>query len=116
MQDDTLALAILDAAAGSIEPILLPDGPDGARAFDDLRGNKAFKLDLEACIALPDGREVSETARCSDAIALALHVRADVLVDPGVIDACVPPPMHELSATSSDLESLADAAFGKWKM
>ena len=59
VQDDTLALAVLDAAAGSIEPILLPDGPDGARVFDDLRGNKAFKLDLEACVALPDGRLVA---------------------------------------------------------
>ena len=59
VQDDTLALAVLDAAAGSIEPILLPDSPGGARVFDDLRGNKAFKLDLEACVALPDGRLVA---------------------------------------------------------
>ncbi|HEX6570517.1 MAG TPA: hypothetical protein VF055_00750, partial [Steroidobacteraceae bacterium] len=50
---------VLDAAAGSIEPILLPHSPDGARVFDDLRGNKAFKLDLEACVALPDGRLVA---------------------------------------------------------
>lgn len=59
VQDDTLALAVLDAAAGSIEPILLPGSPDGVRVFDDLRGNKALKLDLEACVALPDGRLVA---------------------------------------------------------
>ncbi len=67
-------------------------------------------------VALADGREVSQTARCSDAIALALHVRAELLVAAGVVDACAPPPMHELRAASSDLESLGDAAFGKWKM
>jgi bifunctional DNase/RNase len=67
-------------------------------------------------ITLADGREVSQTARCSDAIALALHVRAELLVAPGVVDACAPPPAHELPAPNSDLESLAEAAFGKWKM
>jgi hypothetical protein len=59
VQDDTLALAVLDVPAGSIEPVLLPDSPNGARVFDDLRGNKALKLDLEACVALPDGRLVA---------------------------------------------------------
>ena len=27
--------------------------------FDDVRGNKKLKLDLEACIVLPDGRLVA---------------------------------------------------------
>jgi hypothetical protein len=59
LQDDVNALAMLDPATGSVNSILLPAGPDRARVFDDARGNKKFKLDLEASIVLPDGRFVA---------------------------------------------------------
>ena len=59
LQDDVSALAVLDPATGSTYPILLPAGPEGARVFDDERGNKKLKLDLEACVVLPDGRLVA---------------------------------------------------------
>ena len=59
LQDDVSALAVLDPSTGSTYPILLPKGPEGARVFDDERGNKKLKLDLEACIVLPDGRLVA---------------------------------------------------------
>jgi hypothetical protein len=59
VQDDVSALAVLDPATGSTQSILLPAGPNGARVFDDVRGNKKLKLDLEACIVLPDGRLVA---------------------------------------------------------
>ncbi len=59
LQDDVSALAVLDPSTGSTHPILLPTGPDGARVFDDARGNKKFKMDLEACVVLPDGRLVA---------------------------------------------------------
>ena len=59
LQDDVSAFAVLDPSTGSTHPILLPAGPDGARVFDDTRGNKKFKLDLEACVVLPDGRLVA---------------------------------------------------------
>jgi len=59
LQDDVSALAVLDPSTGSTQSILLPAGPNGARVFDDVRGNKKFKLDLEACIVLPDGRLVA---------------------------------------------------------
>jgi hypothetical protein len=59
VQDDVNALAIVDAVTGETRPLLLPAGPDGERMFDDLRGNKALKLDLEACVRLPDGRLVA---------------------------------------------------------
>jgi hypothetical protein len=59
LQDDVSALAVLDPSTGSTRPILLPAGPDGARVFDDARGNKKFKMDLEACVVLPDGRLVA---------------------------------------------------------
>ena len=59
LQDDVSALAVLDPGTGSTQPILLPAGPDGARVFDDARGNKKFKMDLEACVVLPDERLVA---------------------------------------------------------
>ncbi len=59
VQDDVSAFAVLDPATGSTQSILLPAGANGARVFDDVRGNKKLKLDLEACIVLPDGRLVA---------------------------------------------------------
>ncbi len=37
----------------------LPPGPDGLRRYEDGRGNKRLKLDLEAGTVLPDGRFVA---------------------------------------------------------
>lgn len=45
-----------DPRAAAAVPLLLPASPLGLRTFDDTRGNKAAKLDLEAAVALPDGR------------------------------------------------------------
>lgn len=59
VQDDVSALALLDTTTGATQPVLLPAGPDGARVFDDARGNKKLKLDLEASVLLPDGRFVA---------------------------------------------------------
>jgi hypothetical protein len=56
VQDDVNAIAVLDPETRSTLPLLLPEGPHGARVFDDTHGNKKKKLDLEACVALPDGR------------------------------------------------------------
>lgn len=58
-QDDVSALALLDPATGATLPILLPAGPGGERIFDDARGNKKLKPDLEASVLLPDGRFVA---------------------------------------------------------
>jgi hypothetical protein len=59
LQDDVNALAVLDPGTGSVNALLLPTGPERVRVFDDARGNKKFKLDLEASIVLPDGRLVA---------------------------------------------------------
>jgi hypothetical protein len=59
VQDDVNALAVLDTSTATLTPVLLPPGHEGVRVFDDLRGNKAWKMDLEACAALPDGRLVA---------------------------------------------------------
>jgi bifunctional DNase/RNase len=67
-------------------------------------------------VRLSDGAEVAQPARCSDALALALHVGADVLVARQVVDACATRALLESPGVDSDLECLADDVFGKWKM
>ena len=70
VQDDVNALAVLPfpragAAARGLEgfepavAVALPRGADGRRVFGKRLGNKALKLDLEACLRLPDGRLVA---------------------------------------------------------
>jgi hypothetical protein len=57
VQDDVRALALRDRD-GDVEAVLLRPGANGQRTFDAARGNKRLKLDLEACLTLPDGRAV----------------------------------------------------------
>jgi hypothetical protein len=58
VQDDVNALAVRDVR-GALGPVLLPPNASGQRVFDDAHGNKHDKLDLEACVTLPDGRFVA---------------------------------------------------------
>jgi hypothetical protein len=58
VQDDVNALAVRDEH-GLVRPVLLPAHTSGGRVFDDALGNKHLKLDLEACVTLPDGRFVA---------------------------------------------------------
>jgi hypothetical protein len=55
VQDDANFVAVVDAATGLARAITLPAGEGGPRQFDDLRGNKRFKLDLESCVMVDDG-------------------------------------------------------------
>ena len=50
IQDDAQFIALIDLINGQIDSLSLPVGEDGLRQFDDLRGNKRYKLDLEACL------------------------------------------------------------------
>jgi hypothetical protein len=54
IQDDASFVALADPATGQARAIALPAGEAGLRQFDDLRGNKRFKLDLESCVMLED--------------------------------------------------------------
>ncbi len=54
VSDDASFVATVDLTTGLCDPIALPAGPDGRRQFDSGRGNKADKLDLEACVSLDD--------------------------------------------------------------
>jgi hypothetical protein len=56
MQDDANFIALAEPATGLCRAVTLPAGEGGLRQFDDERGNKRFKLDLEACVVVPDGR------------------------------------------------------------
>ncbi|MDQ3309875.1 MAG: hypothetical protein M3497_07085 [Gemmatimonadota bacterium] len=53
IQDDANFVALMDERDQRVHPVTLPAGLDGKRQFDDLRGNKALKLDLEACTVVP---------------------------------------------------------------
>jgi hypothetical protein len=60
MQDDANFIALIEPASGQVDALALPAGQGGLRQFDDLRGNKRFKLDLEACFSAPweDGEAI----------------------------------------------------------
>ena len=59
VQDDASFLAIADPPRGRADAVPLPPAPDGRRQFDDTRGNKAQKFDLESCITLPRGDDTT---------------------------------------------------------
>lgn len=94
VQDDASFVAVIDGVGvarsdGSRAELVVRDVPlpsqDGVRQFDDTRGNKRLKLDLEACLALDDGALL--VAFGSGSTALRERV---VLVDhPGERDARV---------------------------
>lgn len=55
VQDDSNFIALVDPQTTHVHAMTLPAGPGGVRLFGTDRGNKQFKLDLEASVALPDG-------------------------------------------------------------
>lgn len=57
IQDDANFVALVDPDSLRVEALVLPVGDDGGRQFDDVRGNKRFKLDLEACVVAPDATD-----------------------------------------------------------
>lgn len=54
VQDDANFIAVHDPGTGRTRSIALPAGEGGLRQFDDVRGNKRHKLDIEACVAVED--------------------------------------------------------------
>jgi hypothetical protein len=54
IQDDASFIAVIDPRTLRATALTLPAGADGRRQFDDGRGNKHLKLDLEACTVAPD--------------------------------------------------------------
>ncbi|MBP6772630.1 MAG: hypothetical protein KA154_06485 [Gemmatimonadaceae bacterium] len=52
VQDDANFIALVHPRDGHVQAIALPPGEGGVRQFDDGRGNKKHKLDLEACVTV----------------------------------------------------------------
>ncbi len=52
VQDDANFVALVDPKTALARAITLPAGEEGKRHFDDNRGNKKFKFDLEACCTI----------------------------------------------------------------
>ncbi len=69
IQDDASFVALVDPATGLADAFPLPGGAGGARQFDDARGNKAGKLDLEALAILPASEGVLLAAFGSGSLA-----------------------------------------------
>ncbi len=57
VQDDVHAIATLDLA-GEVGAVRLPS-EEGSWTFEEASGTKHLKMDLEACVTLPDGRFVA---------------------------------------------------------
>jgi hypothetical protein len=57
IQDDANFIAVIDAGGKRTRALTLPAGEGGLRQFDDVRGNKKYKLDLEACVAIETAGE-----------------------------------------------------------
>ncbi|MET0340385.1 MAG: hypothetical protein ABW252_05255 [Polyangiales bacterium] len=55
VQDDAHFVALVDPTTGVADAIALPAGADGKRVFDEARGTKHLKLDLEAVFSFEDG-------------------------------------------------------------
>jgi hypothetical protein len=53
VQDDANFIALVDSTKEKVAAITLPTGEGGKRQFDDVRGNKKFKMDLESCVLVP---------------------------------------------------------------
>ena len=69
IQDDAGFLALVDPETGLAEALPLPAGMDGVRQFDDGRGNKARKMDLEAVALVPAAEGVLLVAFGSGSLA-----------------------------------------------
>lgn len=87
VQDDVNAFAVLDPSTYTARPLLLPAAAGGARMFDEAHGNKKQKLDLEACIALPDGRLVALGSGSSPYRERLVVVAADTVGSARIVDA-----------------------------
>ena len=57
IQDDANFIVVLTPEGERARALALPAGEGGLRQFDDVRGNKKYKLDLEACVSVETGGE-----------------------------------------------------------
>jgi len=116
VQDDANFVAVIDPATGLARAITLPAGEGGVRQFDDMRGNKRFKLDLESCVTVvdEDGREMllafgSGSLPAREKIVLVRGVDTDdprvEVIDASALYAALPPAFRggELNVEGADV-------------
>src|SRR5688500_12393590 len=109
VQDDANFLAIVDPADAGARSLTLAIGPGGRRQFDDARGNKRHKLDLEACVALEDDGGVLLVALGSG----SLPRRAPALRGGGWQSARPRPTLLHVPGLYAALRDAADFAGGE---
>ncbi len=105
VQDDANFLGVLRPRSDAIA-VTLPPGRDGLRQFDDLRGNKPFKLDLESSIATVTAGEPTLYAFGSG----SSPAREHVVIARGWDTGAIAVEMIETPALYQALRSAADFA------
>ena len=92
IQDDANFVAFVDAESGPVDALPLSAGEGGVRCFDDARGNKAHKLDLEACI-VHGSRLIAfgsgSTAKRERLVVVDVHEQRAELIDAGTLYAAL---------------------------
>jgi hypothetical protein len=102
IQDDANFIAWFDPADSQVEVVPLPAGHEGKRLFGDDRGNKQWKLDLEACLV--DGDRLVAFGSGSSPLRERLVIITDLASDrPDVI-------IHDASAFYAALRAATDFA------
>lgn len=74
VQDDANFIALVTPQSGRATAVTLPPGPDGRRQFEERRGTKHLKLDLEACFAQSDAAGTRLFAFGSGSTAAREHI------------------------------------------
>lgn len=104
VQDDANFLALVEPRSGEVDAIPLEAGTGGVRQFDDVRGNKHDKLDLEACVVVPDDERGATRLLAFGSGSTALRER---VVEARGLDGATPAvTLHELPAFYAALRAV----------
>jgi hypothetical protein len=105
VQDDANFIALVDSTREKVTAITLPRGEGGKRQFDDGRGNKKFKMDLESCALVPhkDQEFLITFGSGSNSFREQIVILKDLMDDPR-------PEVYQASALYSALRSAEEFA------
>ena len=106
IQDDANFLALVDPRTGRAAAVPLPMGHGQRRLFDEGRGNKHHKLDLEACLVVP-----ADTGDLLVAFGSGSSRRREqVAVVRGLPDGAPEVTLHDASGVYAELRAAGDFA------
>lgn len=83
IQDDAHFVALVDPETGMADAVALPADEKGRRLFDDTRGSKHLKQDLESCFARHEGESVTLVALGSGSTVLRTRIARLHFASPG---------------------------------